>query len=286
MAEMTGHEHMTPEARIRANNARIAELKAKLEEIENTERFTNRDLLDLQLAANRARAYDLSRATGHLSDVDSRIEGRRKDRREMDRMNNNRIIDNDLKLSGLIKERQELQIKKSQATSDPERDTIDAILEDNGNRIRALGGTPSDYGYQGPNRGTILNDFYNATTNTSTGLRFKDDVTPEQRKAITDNLRSVGMTDLANQVEALSTKSERIDAAIKMKQKKQQVKDMIQKANNAIENVEIKQSKHEPISDSEWALAQMGRQQLDSLHRALPTWVEFKNNRGKFITKD
>lgn len=275
----------TAEARIADNNARIAALKQRLAEIKGYNgRLTERDRLDLQLASNRARNHDLSRAASHLSDIDSRYESRLKDMRDTKKAEQNAAIDKDLKLSELIKDREQRLIDRSRATTAAEKASIDAILEDNANRIRALGGTPREMQFSGLDKSDVLTRYYTLTKNTKGGRKFNDDVTASDREQLVRDLREVGDDQKADEIQATYTKQERDAAAVKEKQKKQRIKTEVDNVNTVLANLGAKPQGG--ITDNDVALYQAYTQKLDSLARNYPNYVKIENGRAKYIAKD
>lgn len=279
------NETYTAEARIEQNNARIAELKQRLAEIQGyNARLTERDRLDLQLASNRARNHDLSRAASHLSDIDSRYENRLKDMRETKKAEQNAAIDKDLKLSGLTADREKLLIDRSRSQLPAEKAAIDAVLEDNANRIRALGGEPREMKFSGLDKGDVLNRYYASTKNTRVGRKFNDDITASDREQLVRDLREVGEDAKADEIQAASTKKERDTAALKEKQKKLKIKTEIENVNKSLSALAMKP--RGAITDNDVALRSAFLQKADSLVRNYPGYVKFENDRLKYIAKD
>jgi hypothetical protein len=278
------NETYTAEARIEQNNARIAELKQRLEHLGAKPRISGRDQLDLSLASNRARNHDISRAMSHLDNIESRRETLLRNQREDQKAAENAAIDKDLKLSELIKDREQRLIDRSRATTAAEKASIDAVLEDNANRIRALGGEPREMKFSGLDKGDVLNRYYTLTKNTKGGRKFNDDVTASDREQLVRDLREVGDDQKADEIQATYTKQERDAAAVKEKQKKLRIKTEIENVNKSLSALAMKP--RGAITDNDVALRSAFLQKADSLVRNYPGYVKFENDRLKYIAKD
>lgn len=278
------NETYTAEARIEQNNARIAELKQRLEQLGAKPRISGRDQLDLSLASNRARNHDISRAMSHLDNIESRRETLLRNQREDKKAAENAAIDKDLKLSGLTADREKLLIDRSRSQLPAEKAAIDAVLEDNANRIRALGGEPREMKFSGLDKGDVLNRYYASTKNTRVGRKFNDDITASDREQLVRDLREVGEDAKADEIQAASTKKERDTAALKEKQKKLKIKTEIENVNKSLSALAMKP--RGAITDNDVALRSAFLQKADSLVRNYPGYVKFENDRLKYIAKD
>lgn len=278
------NETYTAEARIEQNNARIAELKQRLEQLGAKPRISGRDQLDLSLASNRARNHDISRAMSHLDNIESRRETLLRNQREDKKAAENAAIDKDLKLSGLTADREKLLIDRSRSQLPAEKAAIDAVLEDNANRIRALGGEPREMKFSGLDKGDVLNRYYASTKNTRVGRKFNDDITASDREQLVRDLREVGEDAKADEIQAASTKKERDTAALKEKQKKLRIKTEIENVNKSLSALAMKP--RGAITDNDVALRSAFLQKADSLVRNYPGYVKFENDRLKYIAKD
>ena len=218
------------------NKARIAELKTELAQLEGASAndLTDMDILDLELASNRANAYDMNGATTALGRIDSRMTNRAKERLDASRAQQTKDYENYLKLSDLQDKYRQLSINYTQAKTPAEAALINSQLKNIENQIDAMNGFPEGAeNIQLKSYADVRNDYWSNTTNTKNGRVFKDNVTAEKRAEIVNDLRAIGLNNEADQLEATPTKGENDAAIAKLKAKKAAIKSKIA-SNNAV----------------------------------------------------
>ena len=277
-----GNDQARYAAILASNNARIAELEAELETLTGStkDNLTDMDLLDLELAENRSRAYDMSGATTALSRIDSRNENRIRNARQQMIDDANKAEAKALKRSELEANIRKLQIQRAQAKTTAEKNIIDAQLVDLGNQLTKNGGNYVPATYEGADSQEALKQYYDNTANTKNGRVFLNTVTPEQRTAIRDNLLAVGEYDKAAEVEAKATAAEKQA----QKQKWQTTKSTIKKTIQLIDKV-YNENKFTTTPEG-MQLLNKAKAEADSLARNYPSLVKIENGRPKFIGKD
>ena len=277
-----GNDQARYAAILASNNARIAELEAELETLTGStkDNLTDMDLLDLELAENRSRAYDMSGATTALSRIDSRNENRIRNARQQMIDDANKAETKALKRSELEANIRKLQIQRAQAKTTAEKNIIDAQLVDLGNQLTKNGGNYVPATYEGADSQEALKQYYDNTANTKNGRVFLNTVTPEQRTAIRDNLLAVGEYDKAAEVEAKATAAEKQA----QKQKWQTTKSTIKKTIQLIDKV-YNENKFTTTPEG-MQLLNKAKAEADSLARNYPSLVKIENGRPKFIGKD
>lgn len=272
-------------AQIKAqNDARIAELQAELKQLEGKKSgyLGEDDLLDLELAENRARAYDMNGATTALSRIDSRTQNRVSNARALAKEKNLDEETKALKRSDLEAKIRELQIKRAQAKVQTEKDIIDAQLKDLGNQLNTAGGKYVPAQYTGTDTGEALKGYYDSTVNTKNGRVFLPEVGAERRQQIRNDLLAVGEYEKAAEIEAKATVAEKEAQKKKIQQTKQKIKTRINLINDALTRTKF-------VSDpnsSDYALHQEALAQADSLAKNYPSYVKIENGKPKFIGKD
>lgn len=265
------------------NKARIAELKTELAQLEGASAndLTDMDILDLELASNRANAYDMNGATTALGRIDSRLTNRAKERLDASRTQQNKDYENYLKLSDLQDKYRQLGINFTQAKTPAEAELYKSQLKNIENQINVLNGFPeggSDI--QLKSYASVRDEYWSNTTNTKKGRVFKDDVTAEKRAEIVADLRAVGLNNEADQLEATPTKGEN-DAA---KQKEAVKKAKIKKAVNAVK-AQLDANKYR--SDPEGIqLYKQAEAMADSLVRNFGSYVQLENKVPVYKAKD
>lgn len=266
------------------NKARIAELETELATLEQTDgrELNDLDMLDLELASNRANAYDLNGATTALSRIDSRLTNRSKDLRDRAKDKQNDETEKELKRSELEKNIRETQIKRAQAKTQSEKNILDAQLKDLGNQLTANGGTYTPAKYEGVDVAEALKEYYENTENTSSGRRFKDNVTPEMRTAIKEGLRSAGQDDLANEIEAMKTTGEKNEAKQKEAAKRQKIRSQVK----AVRSVLSKYRNSSDLTTAQLNMLHKAQADADSLARNYSAYVTLENGLPKYTAKD
>ena len=277
-----GNDQARYAAILASNNARIAELEAELENLTGSTKnnLTDMDLLDLELAENRSRAYDMNGATTALSRIDSRNENRIRNARQQMIDDANKAEAKALKRSELEANIRKLQIQRAQAKTTAEKNIIDAQLVDLGNQLTKNGGNYVPATYEGADSQEALKQYYDNTANTKNGRVFLGTVTPEQRTAIRDNLLAVGEYEKAAEIEAKATAAEKQA----QKQKWQTTKSTIKKTIQLIDKV-YNENKYTTTEEG-MQLLNKAKAEADSLARNYPSLVKIENGRPKFIGKD
>ena len=266
------------------NKARIAELETELATLEQTDgrELNDLDMLDLELASNRANAYDLNGATTALSRIDSRLTNRSKDLRDRAKDKQNDETEKELKRSEIEKNIRETQIKRAQAKTQPEKNILDAQLKDLGAQLTANGGTYTPAKYEGLDVNDVYQDFYSNVENTANGLKFKDNVTPEKRAELISNLREIGQDELANKVEAMKTTGEKNEAKQKEAAKRQKIRNQVK----AVRSVISKYRNSSDLTTAQLNMLHKAQADADSLARNYSAYVTLENGLPKYTAKD
>lgn len=268
---------------IEANNAEIAALKQELAEIEGGN-INNMDELDLELAANRARAYDLNGATSALSRIDSRQTNRAKD--ALDRAKQAKLDEEtkELKRAEIEKTLRELAQKRASAKLNSEKETIDAQLDYENKKLEQLGGTPFAFNWAGQlDANAVMMDYYRNTANTKNGRKFLDSVTAEDRERIKNNLIEIGEYEKAAEIEAMATPAEKKEADAKVKAIKKKLDTKIPAVEAVINTLGVKGTRRTPDED---ILYRRALDDQDSLARNYPNYVEISGGHLKKKYKD
>lgn len=271
-----------------ANEARIAQLTQELEELQHTERMTDDDLLDLELASNRARAFDFVNSGSAFERIRNRRDERYRDAREMFKADQTKKMENDLKISELQKQYQQ-ELNELANSADAHSDaTHKTNLEYLAERIKQLGGTvPGGPVENYRTRSDIMNDYWDSTVNTETGRKFRDEVDDAKRNQLVDDLRSIGDFEKADALQATKTPAE-IDAAKKaekvrrnrLKLAVKQVNDQLKEARKLEASKDLQeQLKGDELRKEALALG-------DSLKRNFGSYVKFENDLATYIGKD
>lgn len=275
----------TAQQRIDQNNARIAQLKAELQRLKGTgEAVSDMDLLDLELASNRANAYDMNGSTTALSRIDSRMTNRAKERLDLLNKQKTDALEQELKRSDLEKQIRELQIKRAEAKTQSSKDIIDAQLADLGNQLTANGGTYNPAKYEGIDVADALKAYYENTVNTANGRKFNDNVTPEMRQSIMEGLRSAGQDELANEIEAMLTTGEKNELTKKEKAKRARIKATVKMAAKTI--AKLVNKKEGTLTPDESLELKKAEDIADSLARNFGDYVKLENRIPKYTAKD
>lgn len=269
---------------IEANNAEIASLKQELAEIEGGN-INNMDELDLELAANRARAYDLNGATSALSRIDSRQTNRAKD--ALDRAKQAKLDEEskDLKRAEIEKTLRELAQKRASAKLNSEKKTIDAQMDYENKKLEKLGGTPFAFNWAGQqlDANEVMMDYYRNTANTKNGRKFLDSVTADVRERIKNNLIEIGEYEKAAEIEAMATPAEKKEAEAKIKETKKKLDTKIPAVEAVINALGAKGANRTPEED---ILYKRAISDQDSLVRNYPNYVELSGGHLKKKYKD
>lgn len=265
------------------NKARIAELKTELAQLEGASAndLTDMDILDLELASNRANAYDMNGASTALGRIDSRMTNRAKERLDASRAQQNKDYENYLKLSDLQDKYRQLSINYTQAKTPAEAELINSQLKNIENQIEAMNGFPEGgENIQLKSYADVQDEYWSNTTNTKQGRVFKDDVTAEKRAEIVADLRAVGRNNEADQIEATPTKGEQDEAKKKEANKKAKIK-------KAVKAVTAQMNANKNRTDKEGVkLYREAEAMADSLFRNYPSYVQLQNHYPVYKAKD
>ena len=265
------------------NKARIAELKTELAQLEGASAndLTDIDILDLELASNRANAYDINGASTALGRIDSRMTNRAKERLDASRAQQNKDYENYLKLSDLQDKYRQLSINYTQAKTPAEAELINSQLKNIENQIEAMNGFPEgSENIQLKSYADVQDEYWSNTTNTKQGRVFKDNVTPEKRAEIVADLRAVGRNNEADQIEATPTKGEQDEAKQKEAVKKAKIK-------KAVKAVKAQLDANKYRTDPEGIqLYKKAEAMADSLFRNYPSYVQLQNRYPVYKAKD
>ena len=271
-----------------ANEARIAQLEQELEELKHTERMTDEDMLDLELASNRARAFDMVNSGSALDRIWNRRDLRNRDVREMFKANQTKQMENDLKISELQKQYQQTLVDLANSGDAHTDATLKTNLKYLGERIKQLGGeipggAVNDY----RTRNDIMNDYWGNTVNTKSGRKFGDEVDDAKRSQLVDDLRSIGEFEKADALQATKTTAE-IDEAKKAEQvRRNKAKQAVKKVNNMLKEARKLEASKDPQEHLKGIEIRREAEALgDSLNRNAGKYVKFENGLASYIAKD
>ena len=239
------------------------------------------DILDLELASNRANAYDINGASTALGRIDSRMTNRAKERLDASRAQQNKDYENYLKLSDLQDKYRQLSINYTQAKTPAEAELINSQLKNIENQIEAMNGFPEGgENIQLKSYADVQDEYWSNTTNTKKGRVFKDDVTAEKRAEIVSDLRAVGRNNEADQLEATPTKGEQDEAKQKEAVKKAKIK-------KAVKAVKAQLDANKFRTDPEGIqLYKQAEAMADSLVRNFGSYVQIENKVPVYKAKD
>lgn len=273
-----------------ANEARITQIEAQLGELRNTDRLTGQDMLDLELATNRARAYDIANANGALDRIDQRRAERWRDARESARINQTRTMENELKLSELQKQyQQELNSLSNSATAQEDA-THKTNLKYLGERIKQLGGeVPGGDISNYRTRSNILGDYYANTVNTKGGRKFTDEVDGDKRTQLVNDLRSIGEYEKADALQATSTPEEIDKANQAEKAKRRALRAKAAALTKKMQETRTAYGKAPAQSPEKMQFLEeldKLKAQADSLVRNYGDYIKIENGNPKYVAKD
>lgn len=271
-----------------ANEARIAQLEQELDELQHTERMTDEDLLDLELASNRARAFDFVNSGSAFERIRNRKDERYRDAREVLKANQTKKMENDLKISELQKQYQQ-ELNELANSADAHSDaTHKTNLEYLGQRIRQLGGTvPGGSLDKYRTRSDIMNDYWNSTVNTKTGRKFVDTVDKGKQDQLVKDLRSIGEYEKADSLQATKTSAEIDEDNRKERTRKNAAKVAVKKVNNMLKEARKLEASKDPQEHLKGIELRREAEALgDSLNRNAGNYVKFENGLASYIAKD
>lgn len=271
-----------------ANEARIAQLEQELEELQHTERMTDEDMLDLELASNRARAFDFVNSGTAFERIRNRRDERYRDAREMFKANQTKKMENDLKISELQKQYQQTLVDLADSKDAHSDATLKTNLKYLGERIKQLGGEipggpVDDY----RTRNDIMNDYWGNTVNTKSGRKFGEEVDDSKRSQLVNDLRSIGEFEKADALQATKTPAE-IDEAKKAEQvRRNKAKQAVKKVNNMLKEARKLEASKDPQEHLKGIEIRREAEALgDSLNRNAGSYVKFENGLASYIARD
>lgn len=261
---------------------KIQALEAELKELETTtgSEMSDRDELDLLLAANRAKAYDMNGVSSALGRIDSRM-GTRARERQTDLTNQrNKEYENFVKLSDLQEKYRQVGINLTQAKNGAEGALYRSQLQNLAEQIKALGGTAEGYDAPIVARGEVMDDYWRMTKNTQSGRQFDESVDAEIRKGMVERLREIGEFQLADDLEATKTQGEKQEAKENEAKKKAKIK-------KAVKAVTAQMNANKNRTDAEGVkLYREAEAMADSLFRNYPSYVQLQNHYPIYKAKD
>lgn len=271
---------------IAANKQQIEALKAELKELggDSYSPMNDMDELDLQLASNRARAYDINNANAAIGRIDSRMTNRAKDALDRKKQAALDAESKALKIAEVEKTLSELQQKRADAKLPGEKKIIDAQIQFESTKLKQLGGTPFEFNWAGQlDANEVMMDYFRNTVNTKNGRKFIDSVTAEDRERIKNNLIDIGETEKAAEIEAMATPAEKKEAERKVKAIKKALDTRIPVVEKIINTLG---AKGDGRSDDEKILYQRAIAEQDSIARNYPEYVELSGGHLKKKYKD
>ncbi len=274
----------TAQQRIDQNNARITQLKAELQRLKGGA-VSNMDMLDLELASNRANSYDMNGATTALSRIDSRMTNRAKELLDQQKANQLKDEQDYLKRSELEDKIRQLQIQRGQAKLQSDKDIIDSQLAHMGTQLEALGGEYVPMQYEGADTGEVLKDYYGNTANTKNGRKFLSGVDADKRTQMVQDLLAVGEYEKAAEIEKMMTPAEKEKARADFAKTKKKVKATIKQVLK-----DLSENENVTATDPEYMKKQAkltkAEDMADSLARNYSSLVRLENGKPKYIAKD
>ena len=271
---------------IAANTQQIEALKAELKELggDSYSPMNDMDELDLQLASNRARAYDINNANAAIARIDSRMTNRAKDALDRKKQDALDAESKALKIAEVEKTLSELQQKRADAKLPGEKKIIDAQIQFESTKLKQLGGTPFEFNWAGQlDANEVMMDYFRNTVNTKNGRKFIDSVTAEDRERIKNNLIDIGETEKAAEIEAMATPAEKKKAAEKVKATKKALDAKIPVVEKVISTLGAKGAGR---SQEEEILYKRALDEQDSIARNYPNYVELSGGHLKKKYKD
>lgn len=276
-----------------ANEARIAQLEQELGELQHTERMTDDDLLDLELASNRARAFDFVNSGTAFDRIRTRREERYRDAREMFKADQTKKMENDLKISELQKQYRQELIGLANSANANEDATHRNNLTYLGERLKQLGGDiPSGYDEKNyRTRSDVMNDYWSSTVNTKTGRKFRDEVDDAKRNELIDGLRSHGEFEKADALQATKTSAEIDEDNAKMKARANKAKRAAAKVNADMVEAQKRYKAAQAAQNPEESAAALKAfndavERADSLARNEPNLIKRDGQSVKYVGKD
>lgn len=261
---------------------KIKALEDELKELETPtgSEMSDRDELDLLLAANRAKAYDMNGVSSALGRIDSRMTNQARERQNELANKRNKEYENSIKLSELQDKYRQVGINLTQAKTGAEAALYRSQLKNLATQIQALGGEAAGADEPITSRAEVMDNYYGNTTNTPNGRQFADTVDAEQRKALVGQLRDIGEYQIADELEATKTKGEKDEVKQKEAVKKEKIK-------KAVKAVTAQMNANKNRTDAEGIkLYRDAEAMADSLFRNYPSYVQLQNHYPIYKAKD
>ena len=261
---------------------KIQALEDELKELEapTGSEMSDRDELDLLLAANRAKAYDMNGVSSALGRIDSRMSTRARERQNELANQRNKDYENSIKLSELQDKYRQVGINLTQAKTGAEAALYRSQLQNLATQIQALGGTAAGADEKITSRAEVMDNYYGNTTNTPNGRQFADTVDAEQRKALVGKLRDIGEYQIADELEATKTQGEKQEDKKREAAKKEKIK-------KAVKAVTAQMNANKNRTDAEGVkLYREAEAMADSLFRNYPSYVQLQNHYPIYKAKD
>ncbi len=261
---------------------KIQALEDELKELETPtgSEMSDMDELDLLLAANRAKAYDMNGVSSALGRIDSRTTNRARERQTELTNKRNKEYENSIKLSELQDKYRQVGINLTQAKTGAEAALYRSQLQNLATQIQALGGKAAGADEPITSRAEVMDSYYGSTTNTPNGRQFADTVDAEQRKALVGQLRDIGEYQRADELEATKTQGEKQE----VKQKEAAKKEKIKKAVKAV-TAQMNANKYRTDPEGR-QLYKQAEAMADSLFRNYPGYVQLQNHYPIYKAKD
>ena len=271
-----------------ANEARIAQLEQELCGLHHAERMTDEDMLDLELASNRARALDFPNSGSAFERIMNRREERYRDARETFKANQTKLMENDLKISELQKQYQQ-ELNELANSADAHSDaTHKTNLKYLGERIQQLGGAiPGGPVEDYRTRNDIMTDYWNSPVNTKSGRKFGDEVDDAKREQLVNDLRSIGEFEKADALQATKTSAEIDDDNRKERTRRNAAKVAVKKVNSMLKEARKLEASKDPQEHLKGIEIRREAEAIgDSLNRNAGNYVKFENGLASYIAKD
>lgn len=197
------------------NQRRIDELKRELAALGPG--MDPRDELDMGLAANRARAYDLPGAESSLNRVQARFDARGRAAQEEANRKAVKEYETASRVADIEQNINKLQLEKFRAKTPLDKGLIDNQLEREYAKLTELGKDPREFQFRWSGMEDLerfRNDIKDRTHYDSAGnRRWNNDVTEEDKIRFADRAHELGLDEEFKAIASMPTKPERDRAA-------------------------------------------------------------------------
>lgn len=197
------------------NQRRIDELKRELATLGPG--MDPRDELDMELAANRARAYDMPGAESSLNRVQTRFDARRKADQEEANRKAVKEYETASRVADIEQNINRLQLEKFRAKTALDKGLIDNQLDREYAKLAELGKDPRDFQFRWSGMEDLerfRKDIKDSTHYDSAGnRRWNDDVTEDDKVRFANRASELGLDEEFKSISTMPTKSERKRAA-------------------------------------------------------------------------